>query len=258
MTASMVAEVRRRFGVPVVVRYTSTESSLGHRHHADVVRRGGGDHRGPPGGRRRAGHRRRRRQPGARRVGRPGPPAFRRGHARLLGPRPGPGSRASRTWSTPTATAAVLGAGRVADHRRLRAAHRPRATCSCRAGPTSATSGAATTSTRPRSRRPSRRTRPWPGPPWSACPTTSWARSAWRSSWPRRARRPTWRTLRAHCARAALRLQGARRAGGGRRAAADPDDEGRPGPPRRPGRARRRRSAGCRPGARVVVPAPGC
>lgn len=29
MTAAMVAEVRRRFGVPVVVRYTSTESSLG-------------------------------------------------------------------------------------------------------------------------------------------------------------------------------------------------------------------------------------
>ena len=29
MSASMVAEVRRRFGVPVVVRYTSTESSLG-------------------------------------------------------------------------------------------------------------------------------------------------------------------------------------------------------------------------------------
>jgi acyl-CoA synthetase (AMP-forming)/AMP-acid ligase II len=29
MTASMVAEVRRSFGVPVVVRYTSTESSLG-------------------------------------------------------------------------------------------------------------------------------------------------------------------------------------------------------------------------------------
>jgi acyl-CoA synthetase (AMP-forming)/AMP-acid ligase II len=29
MTASMVAEVRSRFGVPVVVRYTSTESSLG-------------------------------------------------------------------------------------------------------------------------------------------------------------------------------------------------------------------------------------
>jgi acyl-CoA synthetase (AMP-forming)/AMP-acid ligase II len=29
MTADMVAEVRRRFGVPVVVRYTSTESSLG-------------------------------------------------------------------------------------------------------------------------------------------------------------------------------------------------------------------------------------
>ena len=29
MTASMVAEVRRRFGVPVVVRFTSTESSLG-------------------------------------------------------------------------------------------------------------------------------------------------------------------------------------------------------------------------------------
>ncbi|MGA2933263.1 MAG: AMP-binding protein, partial [Acidimicrobiales bacterium] len=29
MTASMVAEVRRRFRVPVVVRYTSTESSLG-------------------------------------------------------------------------------------------------------------------------------------------------------------------------------------------------------------------------------------
>ena len=29
MTASMVAEVRRHFGVPVVVRYTSTESSLG-------------------------------------------------------------------------------------------------------------------------------------------------------------------------------------------------------------------------------------
>ena len=28
-TASLVAEVRRRFGVPVVVRYTSTESSLG-------------------------------------------------------------------------------------------------------------------------------------------------------------------------------------------------------------------------------------
>jgi acyl-CoA synthetase (AMP-forming)/AMP-acid ligase II len=29
MTASMVAEVRRRFGAPVIVRYTSTESSLG-------------------------------------------------------------------------------------------------------------------------------------------------------------------------------------------------------------------------------------
>ena len=29
MTASMVAEVRSRFGVPVIVRYTSTESSLG-------------------------------------------------------------------------------------------------------------------------------------------------------------------------------------------------------------------------------------
>jgi acyl-CoA synthetase (AMP-forming)/AMP-acid ligase II len=29
MTASMVAEVHRRFGVPVVVRYTSTEASLG-------------------------------------------------------------------------------------------------------------------------------------------------------------------------------------------------------------------------------------
>jgi acyl-CoA synthetase (AMP-forming)/AMP-acid ligase II len=29
MTAAMVAEVRRRFGAPVVVRYTSTESSLG-------------------------------------------------------------------------------------------------------------------------------------------------------------------------------------------------------------------------------------
>jgi acyl-CoA synthetase (AMP-forming)/AMP-acid ligase II len=29
MTADMVSEVRRRFGVPVVVRYTSTESSLG-------------------------------------------------------------------------------------------------------------------------------------------------------------------------------------------------------------------------------------
>jgi acyl-CoA synthetase (AMP-forming)/AMP-acid ligase II len=29
MTATMVAEVRRRFGVPVIVRYTSTESSLG-------------------------------------------------------------------------------------------------------------------------------------------------------------------------------------------------------------------------------------
>jgi acyl-CoA synthetase (AMP-forming)/AMP-acid ligase II len=29
MTATMVADVRRRFGVPVIVRYTSTESSLG-------------------------------------------------------------------------------------------------------------------------------------------------------------------------------------------------------------------------------------
>ena len=29
MTAAMVAEMRRRFGVPVVVRYTSTEASLG-------------------------------------------------------------------------------------------------------------------------------------------------------------------------------------------------------------------------------------
>src|SRR6185437_9753963 len=29
MPASMVADVRRRLGVPVVVRYTSTESSLG-------------------------------------------------------------------------------------------------------------------------------------------------------------------------------------------------------------------------------------
>ena len=29
MPATLVAEVRRRFGVPVVVRYTSTEASLG-------------------------------------------------------------------------------------------------------------------------------------------------------------------------------------------------------------------------------------
>ena len=48
------------------------------------------------------------------------------------------------------------GARRLAHDGRLRTAHPARATSSCRAGPTSATSVAATTSTRPRWRRPSR------------------------------------------------------------------------------------------------------
>ena len=97
---------------------------LGHRHHTDLHRRGGGDHRGAPGRRRRARHRRRRRRSGARRIGRAGAPAIRRGHARLLGPRPRPGSPHRRSWWTRRPPASVLGTGRVADHRRLRAAHR--------------------------------------------------------------------------------------------------------------------------------------
>ena len=90
MTASMVAEVRRRFGVPVVVRYTSTESSLGTgttltSSDEEVATTVGHP---VPGvelaivddGRR----------PGAGRFGRPRPLAFRRGHARLLGAGPWP------------------------------------------------------------------------------------------------------------------------------------------------------------------------
>ncbi len=92
MTASMVAEVRRRFGVPVVVRYTSTESSLGTGTTLTSIGRGGGDHGGPTGGRGRARHRRRRRDAGARRLGRACPPAVRGRHARLLGQ--GSGARA--------------------------------------------------------------------------------------------------------------------------------------------------------------------
>ena len=42
--ASLVAEVRERLGVPVVVRYTSTEASLGTGTTPDVHRRGGGHH----------------------------------------------------------------------------------------------------------------------------------------------------------------------------------------------------------------------
>ena len=78
MTASMVAEVRRRFGVPVVVRYTSTESSLG----TGTTLTSSDDEVattvGPPGGRGRAHHRRRRREARPRRLDRTRPPALRR------------------------------------------------------------------------------------------------------------------------------------------------------------------------------------
>ena len=82
--ASMVAEVRRRFGVPVVVRYTSTETSFGtgttltssdEEVATTVGRPVAGvelaivDDNGEP----------------RRRLGRPRPPALRRRHARLLG-----------------------------------------------------------------------------------------------------------------------------------------------------------------------------
>ena len=47
----LVAAMRERLGVPVVVRYTSTEASLGHRHRSRRPRRGGGHHGRPPGAR---------------------------------------------------------------------------------------------------------------------------------------------------------------------------------------------------------------
>ncbi len=190
-TADLVAEVRRRFGVPVVVRYTSTESSLG----TGTTLTSTDEEVATTVGRPVAGVELAivddEGESGARRHGRPRAPAFGRGHARLLGPRPGPRSPRWRTWWTrrpPRRCSARTGGSRPVTS----GGSPPKATCSCRAAPTSATSGAATTCTRPRSRRPCRRTPPWPGRPWSACPTTSWARSAWPWWSPWRARRPTW------------------------------------------------------------------
>ena len=64
--------------------------------------------------------------------------------------------------------------------------------------------------------------------------------------------------LRAHCARAAVRLQGPRRAGGRRRAAADPDDEGRPVARLAAVAAGGAERRGARSWRRIVVPPPGC
>ena len=108
----MVAEVRRRFGVPVVVRYTSTESSLG----TGTTLTSSDEEVATTVGRPVAGVELAivddDGRPGARRDGRPGPAALRRRHARLLGPRPGPGAPRGGACSTP----------------------RPRATCSAADG----------------------------------------------------------------------------------------------------------------------------
>ena len=200
MTAAMVAEVRRRFGVPVVVRYTSTESSLGTGTTLTSTD-----------------------EEVATTVGRPvagvelaivddeGDPVPAGSVGRVLlrsaaamrgywGRGPGRG-RALAELVDADGHRGGARPGRVADAPVTSGGSPPKATCSCRAAPTSATSGAATTCTRPRSRRPCRRTPPWPGRPWSACPTTSWARSAWPWWWPRPGSAPDLASLRAHCAR---------------------------------------------------------
>ena len=113
--AAMVAEMRQRFGVPVVVRYTSTEASLGTGTTLDVERRGGGDDGGTPGARRRTGHRRRRGCGAARRatVGRVllRSDAVMRGY---WGQGPGAGRTVAELIDA-DATAAVLARRRMAD-----------------------------------------------------------------------------------------------------------------------------------------------
>ena len=228
---------------------------LGHGHDADVVRRGGGDHGGPSGAGSRAGHRRRRRRPRARRFGRPGPPAVRCGHARLLGPRAGPGSLGGGIGG-PGGHGGRARSGRVADHRRFRAAH-------ARGQP-------AAVRPRPRALHPG-----WlqrvpgrgRGGPLVAPGDRAGRRGRRGRRRPRRGRRRGRRGCAGRAARSrlaarplrprAVRLQGTRRAGGGRRAAADAHDEGRPGAPGGAGGSAERRSVG---GAwrKVVAPALGC
>ena len=178
---------------------------------------------------------------GGRRRGRPGPAPVGGGDARLLG-RAADRSGCRRAWSTTgTATRAGAGRRRLADHRRLRLRWTTTGACTWSGGPTSSTSGAATTSTRPRSRRvlgrPSgrraggggRRARP------GARGDRGGLRRARRAAGAPDPEARCSADLRADGPGLAGRLQGARPGGGGRRPPPDLDDEGRQEGPGRAG-----------------------
>ena len=120
MSAPMIADMRERFGVPVVVRYTSTESSLGTGTTLTSTDDEVATTVGPAGAGRGAGHRRRRRRARRRRVDRTGHAALAGRHAGLLGPGPGPRPHRGRADRRRRDR---LGAGgrRLAHDRRLRA-----------------------------------------------------------------------------------------------------------------------------------------
>ena len=248
MPASMVAEVRRRFGVPVVVRYTSTESSLGTgttltSSDEEVATTVGGpvagvelaivDDDGTPG---------------ARRIGRPGPAALRGRHARLLGPRARAGAAASRSSSTPTATAAVLAPdgwlttgdfGRLTPEGNLQLSGRAHERYIRGGYNVYPAEVEEVLSSHPAVARVA-----VVGVPDDVLGEVGVAVVVAAAG-----AAPELDALRAHCAGDAVRLQGPRRAGRRRRAAADPDDEGRPGAARRPGGERGATERRAAPGA---------
>ena len=189
MSATMIAALRRRFGVPVVVRYTSTESSLGtgtaltstdDEVATTVGRPVAGvelaivDDDGVPVA------------DGA--IGRVmlRSPAVMRGY---WGRGPGRGRTVAELIDA-DATASVLSADgwlTTGDFGFLT----QREISSWPAAPTSGTYAAGTTCTPPRWRRCWFPTPPWPGSPWWDRPTTCSARSGWPSSSPHRATSPS-------------------------------------------------------------------
>ena len=88
----------------------------------------------------------------------------------------------------PEATARRDRRRRLAAHRRPRRRSTSAATCASSAGRRTCSSSAGSTPTRPRSRTCCSATRRSVRRRWSGCPTSGWARSAWRSSSPRPAR----------------------------------------------------------------------
>ena len=166
-TAALVREARERFGCVLSVRYSCTEAGIGLGTAFDAPPEDAEVSVGRPHAGVELTIRVERRGRGRRRGGRGVPPLPRR-HDRLPPrPRGHPGGLHRR---------------RGGSHRRHRLPRPRRAASTWSAGPRSATSEAATTSTPPRSSRSWPSTRPWPRSPSPPSPTTSWVRSAWPSS----------------------------------------------------------------------------